>query len=55
MGRITSSVGLISGLPTTDIINQLMAIQARPRDLLQSRTQTLQQQQPRWARSPGCC
>jgi flagellar capping protein FliD len=45
MGRITSSVGLISGLPTADIVNQLMAIQARPRDLLQSRTQTLQQKQ----------
>jgi flagellar hook-associated protein 2 len=45
MGRITSSVGLISGLPITDLVNQLMTLQARPRDLLVSRTQSLQSQQ----------
>ncbi len=45
MGRITSSVGLITGLPITDLVNQLLSIQARPRDLLVSRVQRLQQQQ----------
>ena len=34
MGRITSSIGLISGLPIVDTVDQLISVQARPRDLL---------------------
>lgn len=45
MGRITSNVGLITGIPITDTVDQLMEVAARPRDLLTSRTQDLQQQQ----------
>jgi flagellar hook-associated protein 2 len=45
MGRITSNVGLITGIPITDTVDQLMKIAAQPRDLLTSRTQSLQQQQ----------
>ena len=40
MGRITSNVGLITGLPITDTVNQLLKVQARPRDLLVSRNET---------------
>jgi len=39
MGTISTGVGLISGLPIQDIINQLMAIERRPVDLLQARLQ----------------
>jgi flagellar hook-associated protein 2 len=53
MGRITSSVGLITGLPITDTVNQLMALQARPRDLLISRTQSLTQQQTAFSELTG--
>src|SRR5262245_33731689 len=45
MGRITSSVGLITGLNTSDIIDKLIEVQSQPRDLLVSRTNTLKQQQ----------
>ena len=45
MGRIQSNVGLITGFPITDTVDQLVAISARPRDLLASRTEGLQQQQ----------
>lgn len=45
MGRIQSNVGLITGIPITDTINQLLSVSARPRDLLTSRTQGLQQEQ----------
>ena len=44
MGQITSSVGLVSGINTGDIINQLMAIEARPVNLLQSRIDGINQQ-----------
>ncbi len=37
MGRITSSVGLISGINSRDIIDQLMSIESRPKSQLQSR------------------
>jgi len=37
MSGISSNVGLISGLPTADLIRQLMAIEARPVTLLQQR------------------
>ena len=45
MGRITSNVGLITGIPITDTVDQLIQIAAQPRDLLSSRNQGLQQQQ----------
>ncbi|MCA9231683.1 MAG: flagellar filament capping protein FliD [Planctomycetales bacterium] len=45
MGRITSNVGLITGIPITDTVDQLIAVAGAPRDLLLSRTQGLQQQQ----------
>ncbi len=34
MGRIISNVGLATGINITDTVNQLLSIQARPRDLL---------------------
>ncbi len=45
MGRIQSSVGLVSGVPISDTIEQLIALSARPRDLLQARTEALKAQQ----------
>ncbi len=43
-GPISSGIGLLSGLPTQDIIDQLMAIEARPIQLLNNRIQTVQTQ-----------
>jgi flagellar hook-associated protein 2 len=37
MGRITSGIGLASGLPTKEIIDQLMSLEARPKTLLKNR------------------
>lgn len=45
MGTIQSSIGLITGIPIQDTVEQLMGISARPRDLLSSRTAALQQEQ----------
>ncbi len=45
MGRITSNVGLITGIPITDTVDQLMQVAGVPRDLLLGRTQDLQSQQ----------
>jgi flagellar hook-associated protein 2 len=45
MGRITSGVGLISGLNITEIVDQLIGIAAIPRDTLVTRTKDLQSQQ----------
>lgn len=45
MGRINSSVGLISGIPINDIVDQLMKLNARPRDNLQKISDKRQQQQ----------
>ena len=45
MSRIQSSVGLITGVPITDTVDQLIAISARPRDMLTERTKLLQAQQ----------
>lgn len=42
MSGISSSVGLISGLPTADLISQLMAIEAKPLALLQDRIAVIQ-------------
>ena len=44
MGRISSGVGLVSGINSKDIIDQLMAIESRPKDLLQSRIDGISQQ-----------
>lgn len=41
MGTITSGVGLISGINSKDIIDQLMQIEERPKTLLQSRKDKL--------------
>ncbi|KAA1259364.1 Flagellar hook-associated protein 2 [Rubripirellula obstinata] len=45
MGRIQSSIGLITGTDIAGTVDQLMAINAQPRDRLLSRTQTLQAEQ----------
>ncbi|MEZ6090088.1 MAG: flagellar filament capping protein FliD [Pirellulaceae bacterium] len=45
MGTIQSSVGLITGVPIKDTVDQLMAISAQPRNRLQSRTAAIQQEQ----------
>ncbi|MEM1109312.1 MAG: flagellar filament capping protein FliD [Planctomycetota bacterium] len=45
MGQITSSTGLISGLDTESIISQLIAIESRPRTLIEQRNAVLQAQQ----------
>lgn len=45
MGGISSSVGLISGLNTDQIISQLLQIEARPKTLAQQRILQLQTQQ----------
>lgn len=45
MGQITSSVGLLSGIPIADTVDQLIAISGRPRDQLVNRTSQLQSQQ----------
>ena len=42
MGRIQSSVGLITGTDIVGTVEQLIAISARPRDRLLSRTALLQ-------------
>ena len=36
MGRIQSSVGLITGIPIQDTVDQLIKLAAKPRDLLTS-------------------
>ncbi len=45
MGRLTSSVGLVTGIPITETVDQLLSLSARPRDILIQRTQLLQQEQ----------
>ena len=37
MGTITSGIGLVSGINTGQIIDQLMALESRPKTLLQTR------------------
>ncbi len=48
MSGITSGTGLFSGLPTTDLINQLIQVEARPRAFAQQRIVQLQSQQAAW-------
>ncbi len=45
MGRIQSSIGLITGTDIVGTVDQLIAISARPRDRLLARTETLQREQ----------
>ena len=45
MARINSSVGLVTGLNIDDTVKQLMAVAARPRDMLKTRTDSLKQEQ----------
>ncbi len=45
MGQITSGVGLISGINTADLINQLLALEERPKQLVQQRNAVLTSQQ----------
>jgi flagellar hook-associated protein 2 len=41
MSRIQSSVGLISGIPIEETVNKLMAVAARPRELVANRTKLI--------------
>ncbi len=45
MGRIQSNIGLITGLPILDTVDQLMAIQARPREMIATRAGQIVRQQ----------
>jgi flagellar hook-associated protein 2 len=45
MGQIQTSTGLITGIPILDTVDKLMAISARPRDLITARNNDLQAQQ----------
>ncbi len=41
MSRITSSIGLITGIPIEETVAKLMAVAARPRELVASRTKAI--------------
>ena len=45
MGQIQSSIGLVTGVPIIDTVDQLIAASARPRDNLIGRTNLLQSEQ----------
>src|SRR5438067_827591 len=45
MGRIQSSVGLVTGIPIQDTVTKLIAVEAQPRDALTARQKDLQSQQ----------
>lgn len=45
MGTISSSTGLMSGLDIESIVSQLMQIEARPRNLIETRIETVTKQQ----------
>ena len=45
MGQIQSSIGLITGVPIAETVEQLISISAQPRDNLVQRTGQLQQEQ----------
>ncbi|MBN2476188.1 MAG: flagellar filament capping protein FliD [Pirellulales bacterium] len=45
MGRIQSNIGIITGVPIGDTVDALMALAAKPRDLLLERTENLQTEQ----------
>jgi flagellar hook-associated protein 2 len=44
MGKITTGIGLVSGINSKDIIDQLMKIEQQPKDLLQTRVDSANQQ-----------
>src|SRR6266404_5572393 len=44
MGRISTGVGLVSGINSKDIIDQLIKLESRPKDLLQTRIDSANQQ-----------
>jgi flagellar hook-associated protein 2 len=44
MGRITSGIGLVSGINSANIIDQLMSLEARPKKLVQQRLDVANQQ-----------
>ncbi len=48
-GPITSGIGLLSGLPVQDLIDQLIAVDSRPLTLLQNRRLTIQTQRTSFA------
>jgi flagellar hook-associated protein 2 len=41
MGRISTGIGLISGINSRDIIEQLMSLEARPKQMIQTRIETV--------------
>jgi flagellar hook-associated protein 2 len=45
MGRISSSIGLLSGVPIQETVEKLIKLQAEPRDRLTTATETLTKQQ----------
>lgn len=45
MGRITSGIGLISGMDTASIIEQLMALESRPKTVIENRNKRIEAQQ----------
>lgn len=49
MGRISSNVGLSSGFPIVDTVNQLIAVSARPRDQLEAQSKQITAQQNAYA------
>ncbi|MEM7578193.1 MAG: flagellar cap protein FliD N-terminal domain-containing protein, partial [Planctomycetota bacterium] len=49
MGQIRSDIGLISGINTADIINQLIEIESQPAVRVQQQNDTLQEQQQAFA------
>src|SRR4051794_38560789 len=44
MGRISTGIGLVSGINSKDIIDQLMSLEAQPVNLLQTRVDSVNQQ-----------
>src|SRR3954470_24050852 len=44
MGRITTGTGLVSGINSRDIIDQLMKIEQQPKDILQTRVDSANKQ-----------
>ncbi len=49
MGQITSSIGLVSGINTADIIDQLIELETQPRLRVEAQNATLQEQQSAFA------
>ena len=45
MGRIQTNIGLVTGMPIGDTVDQLMSLAARPRDMVVSRTERLRKEQ----------